>query len=70
MINYIFEMLCFIAAIVMYGRGETTAMISWLAAACILGMCATIAEVNHKSIRRPRNSNYRAYYQSDKEETK
>lgn len=70
MINYIFEMLAFIAAIVMYGRGEITAMVYWLATACILGICAVIAEINHKNIKRSGNSNYRAYYQKDKEETK
>lgn len=68
MINYIFEMLAFIAAIVMYGRGEITAMVYWLGTACILGICAVIAEVNHKSNKIFKSTGYKPYY--EKEERK
>lgn len=44
MINYIFEMLAFIAAMVMYVRGDTFSMIFWLAATCVFGIAGTICD--------------------------
>lgn len=51
MINYIFEIMAFIAATVAYVKGDMYSMTVWLSAAIILGAIATFGEYIYKKFK-------------------
>lgn len=51
MINYIFEIMAFIAATVSYVKGDMYSMTVWLSAAIILGAIATFGEYIYKKFK-------------------
>lgn len=48
MLNYIFELMAFIAATASYIKGDIKAMAIWLATSCILGICGTFGDYIYK----------------------
>ena len=48
MLNYIFELLAFIAATACYIKDDIKAMAIWLAATCVFGICGTIGDYIYK----------------------
>lgn len=55
MFNYIYEMIAFVAAVVMYFRGDYKCMALWLAATVLFGICGTACDIffkySHKEVR-------------------
>lgn len=45
MINYIFELFSFIAAVIMYAKDDTKAMAIWIAASVCFGFAASVVDI-------------------------
>ena len=55
MANYIYQLIAFIAAIIMYTRGDYKVMAVWLAACVIFGFNGVIADYIYRKFKEDKN---------------
>lgn len=51
MVNYIYQLVAFVASVVMFVRGDITSMAIWLAASVLFGLNATLGELIFKKFK-------------------